>query len=200
MTFEEAFAFLQTVTPLRITVSGDIGAGKSTFAKRLAEELGIPRIYVGQLMREEAARRGLTLDAFNALLEKDDSIDRQMDALQGQKAEEIERGVFEGRTSWFFVKNADVRTFFKVDAHQAAGRIWGDSNDLRDTYPSKESLAEANIARKQSEMERFTKYYGINAYDLANFDLIIDTTELDIQGVFETSVIQIAEFLKSHQR
>lgn len=195
MNFPECLAFLKQQNPLRITVSGDIGAGKSTFAKHLAEELNIPRIYIGQLMREEAARRNLTLDAFNALLQEDDTIDRQMDELQERKAHEIARGVFEGRTSWYFVKNADVRVFFTVDPHAAAARIWEDTSSLRDTYANKEALAQANIARKQNETDRFTTYYNLNVYDPANFDLVIDTTKHDIQGVFELGVCQIAEFL-----
>lgn len=197
MNFEEAFQFLKRESPLRITVSGDIGAGKSTCAKRLAAELDIPRVYIGQLMREEAKKRNMTLDEFNEKLQQDDEIDRHMDALQEQKGEEIERGIFEGRTSWFFVKEADVRVFFTVNEQVAAERIWGDDSALRDKYASVEELIEANRQRKASEEDRYNKYYGISAYDLDNFDLVVDTTNLSIDGVFEATVIRIAEFLKN---
>lgn len=196
MSFEEAFDFLRNRTPLRITVSGDIGAGKSTFAKHLASDLDIPRIYIGQLMREEAAKRGLTLDEFNAKLEEDDEIDRYMDALQTNKSKEYERGIFEGRVSWYFVESPDAKLFFTVNQHLAAERIFADKSDLRDTYGSVDELAKANEERKQSEETRYQNYYGISAYNPENFDLVIDTTEMNIQEVYEHTVICLAEFLQ----
>lgn len=195
MTYQEALDFLKTQDPLRITVSGDIGAGKSTFSKHLAEELDIPRIYIGQFMREEAKKRGITLDELNALMETDDTIDRQMDAMQLERSQETERGVFEGRTSWYFVEQADVRVFFTVDPRLATERIWNDNNALRDKYETVDDLMKANELRKASENARYGQYYGIDAYDLDNFDLVIDTSKLDIQEVFEEAVIRIATFL-----
>jgi predicted cytidylate kinase len=196
MTYQEALDFLKRKDPLRITVSGDIGAGKSTFAKHLATEIGVPRIYIGQLMREEAAKRNLTLDEFNAQLEQDDEIDRYMDSLQTDKSKEVDRGVFEGRVSWYFVENPDAKLFFTVNQNLAAERIFADKNDLRDQYASVEELATANKQRKQSEETRYKNYYGISAYNPENFDLIIDTTKMNIQEVFEHTVIRLAEFLK----
>lgn len=200
MNFAEAIAYLKNTSPLRITISGDIGAGKSTFAKHLSEKLGIPRVYIGQLMREEAARRHLTLDAFNALLETDDTIDRYMDDLQKEKSRQIERGIFEGRTSWHFVENPDVRVFLAVNPHTAAQRIWEDNNALRDTYDSIDALAEANEQRKASENARYQAYYGIDAYNPKNFDIIVDTTSLNISHVFEQGVTKIADTLKNRHK
>lgn len=196
MNLIEAIDLLKDTSPLRITISGDIGAGKSTFAKRLAEELDFPRIYIGQFMREEAKKRGLTLDEFNALLEEDDSIDRQMDAMQKEKSKEVQNGIFEGRTAWFFVENPDVKVFLSVEPRTAAERIWGDKNDLRDKYASIDELMEANELRKGSENARYEAYYGIDVYDLDNFDVVIKTDEIGLEEVFEEGVKRIAEFTR----
>lgn len=197
MTLQEALTILQNTTPLRITVSGDIGSGKSTFTTRLAETLHIPRIYIGGLMREEAKKRGITLDELNALLEKDDTIDRQMDEKQKNASKTTERGIFEGRTAWYFVENPDIRVFLQVDPFISASRIATDKNALRDTYATVEEIMEANQKRKQSEIERYQSYYGIDAYNPANFDVIIDTSSLSIEEVYEKTVIALAEFLPS---
>ena len=53
-----------------ITISGNIGSGKSTIAKRLAKSLRYPALDVGGMRRAEAKRRGMTLAAFNAWAEK----------------------------------------------------------------------------------------------------------------------------------
>ncbi len=195
MTFDEALSKIKNTSPLRITVSGDIGAGKSTFAKHLAEDLDLPRIYIGGLMREEAAKRNMTLDEFNTLLEQDDQVDRDMDALQHEKSKEILRGIFEGRTAWHFVHEPTVRVFLAANDEVAANRIWSDNNDMRDQYESKEQLMDANKQRKASEQKRYHDYYGIDAYDQNNFDVHIDTSDLDIDEVYEQAVISIAQVI-----
>ncbi len=55
-----------------ITVGGLAGTGTSTLSRRLAERLGLPYVYTGGLFREEAARRGLTLDEFSQLTRRDE--------------------------------------------------------------------------------------------------------------------------------
>ncbi|MBT4857214.1 AAA family ATPase [Candidatus Uhrbacteria bacterium] len=197
MTFDEALAKLKNASPLRITVSGDIGSGKSTFTKRLAAELDIPRTYVGQMMRDEAAARGLSLDDFNKLLNEDDEVDRRLDELQREKSVDIERGVFEGRTSWHFVVDPKITVFLSVDPDAAANRIWKDDNANRDAYESVDDLIKANVERKASEEKRYQAYYNISAYNLENFDVTIDTTPLTLDEVFEQTVIAIATHLHS---
>ncbi len=196
MTFAEALAFLQTREPLRVTISGAIGSGKSTTAERLAKTLEIPRIYVGQMMRDEAKARGLTLDAFNALLEKDDTIDRAMDAKQKEIGQATPRGIFEGRTAWHFIESPDCKLMLTVDKTVSATRIFNDKTGNRDLYPTLEAVLEANETRKQNEIARYSRYYGIDIYDLKNYDVVIDTTPLSRDEVFETVVIAIAEFLQ----
>lgn len=198
MTFHDSLDYLKNLDTLRITISGDIGAGKSTFSKRLSLELDIPRIYIGGLMREEAARRGLSLDEFNQLLVEDDTIDRDLDELQKQKSKETKKGVFEGRTSWHFVENPDVKIFLGVQPKISAERIWGDAaNHLRDKYSSIEEIVKANETRKQNEIDRYKKHYGIDVYDIKNFDIRIYTDNSSIDEVFESAIITIAEFLQS---
>ncbi|MFH1631921.1 MAG: (d)CMP kinase [bacterium] len=197
MTFDEAINFLQQRTPLRITLSGDIGSGKSTFSKRLVEELGIERVSAGELMREEAKRRGITLDELNEIYEQDDKSDRRLDKMQQEKAREVERGVFEGRLAWHFVENPDARVFLAADPEVAAERVWGDMNNpQRDKYESQESLRKANIERKKSETKRYKEYYDLDAYDRANFDVAVDTSKLSIDEVYKQTIIKIAELIK----
>lgn len=199
MIFEEAIQILKNKTPLRISVGGDIGAGKSTFAKRLAKELDVPRIYIGGLMREEAAKKGISLDELNVLLDKDDEVDRRLDELQKEKSKEIERGVFEGRLAWYFVENPDAKIFLGVDPVVAATRIWNDKNNkTRDSYESIDALSKANIERKKSEELRYSNYHGVSAYDPNNFDINLDTTDLNLEQVYQNTVIAIAEHISAN--
>ena len=197
MTFDDALHRLTSPSPLRITLSGDIGSGKSTFGKHLAEALTIPRIYIGGLMREEAKKRGITLDAFNAMLQTDETIDREMDAMQTEVGRQTPRGIFEGRTSWYFIENPDARVYLSVREEVGAERVWGDEdNSARDTYASLEAVKEANQKRKQSEIDRYQRYYNIDVYNHDNYDIVIDTSERTIDEVYRDTVIAIAEWLE----
>jgi len=197
MTFKDALQYLKNITPLRITLSGDIGAGKSTFAKRLSEELDIPRVYIGQLMREEAKRRNLTVQELHTLLEQDPELDKQMDAIQTQKGREIERGVFEGRTAWHFIENPDVNVYFSVDPHIAVDRVFKDTeNKLRDSFATKEALLKADQERAASNQQRFKEFYAIDIRDLNNFHIVHDTSAESVDEVYRQTVIQIAQFLQ----
>lgn len=195
-TLTEALDFLRQQNPLRITVGGDIGSGKSTFAKRLALELEIERVNIGALMREEAQRRGITLQELEALQAADDKLDRQMDEYQKHKAEEVPRGVFEGRTSWHFVENPDAKVFMAVRPEIAVDRVFEDShNALRDKFQTKAELQAADEVRKQSLIHRFQSFYGIDIFDYANFNIVIDTSEMTIEEVYRDTVIKIARFI-----
>ncbi|MBT3230509.1 AAA family ATPase [Candidatus Uhrbacteria bacterium] len=193
MTYDEAIEKLKRADRLIITVSGDIGAGKSTFAKRLAQELEIPRIYIGQFIREEAAKRKITLDELNKLQETDDTLDRYFDEMLRERSTQVKKGVFEGRTAWHFVENPTVKIFLSVDPNVATDRIWTDRSDKRDQYGTKEALRVANEERKASEIKRYQNYYGIDAYDHANFDIVVDTSNLDLDEVYQKTVIKIAK-------
>lgn len=197
MTYPEALEYLKNLPILRISVGGDIGSGKSTFAKRLAEELDMPRVYAGGLMREEAAKRGITLDELGELSKNNPEVDKYLDQVVEERSQKLERGIFEGRLAWNFTYEPDVRFFMQVDPRVAAERVWGDNdNPLRDQYGSVEEIMQANEERKKNEEIRYHQYYGLSAYDLDNYDVVFDSTHHGIEQTFEHAVIAIAEFLQ----
>ncbi|MFA6131006.1 MAG: cytidylate kinase family protein [Patescibacteria group bacterium] len=197
MTTYEALAFIKTIDPLRITVSGDIGSGKSTFTTHLAEALDLPRISIGDFMREEAIARGITLTELGAEQEKNDELDRKMDAKQHERSQEVNRGIFEGRTSWHFVVDPKIRVFLAVDPLEGAKRVLADStNPKREHFETLEEVKAANERRKQSEITRYQTYYHIDIFDPKNFDVFINTTPLSVHEVFEKTVVSIANYLK----
>ncbi|RLG57107.1 MAG: cytidylate kinase, partial [Candidatus Hydrothermarchaeota archaeon] len=64
---------------LVITISGLIGSGKTTVAKALAEKLMLRHVQAGMVFREMAKERGMSLQEFSKLAEKDKSFDRLVD-------------------------------------------------------------------------------------------------------------------------
>ena len=63
----------------RITVTGDPGSGKSTFARTVADRTGYRLITTGQIFRSLAAGRGISLTELNELAEQQAEIDHEVD-------------------------------------------------------------------------------------------------------------------------
>ena len=106
--------------PLRVTIAGDIGSGKSTVAKRLAELVGVDALSTGGIQRQLAQKRGLTVLELNKLAEEDASIDRDIDSyLMGLSPGDL---VVESRMAWHFVPDT-LKTYLYISDKAAARRI-----------------------------------------------------------------------------
>ena len=64
---------------LRITIAGDIGSGKSTVAKKIAEAVGLEPLSTGSIQRQLAQARGLTVLELNRVAEEDATVDKEID-------------------------------------------------------------------------------------------------------------------------
>ena len=64
-----------------LTISGEIGSGKSTIARLASTKLGYSYVSGGDIFRDLAKEKGMTVDEFGALAEKEENIDRDLDRL-----------------------------------------------------------------------------------------------------------------------
>ena len=69
-----------------ITIGGNVGAGKTTLAARLSKALGYDELYIGGIMREIAAERGITIEDFYARLKQEPELERSIDERQRKLA------------------------------------------------------------------------------------------------------------------
>lgn len=156
-----------------ITISGVPGSGKTTVARLLSKRLGVPHIYAGDLYRQEAMARGLTLEQFNALTEKDHSIDR---ALDDKMAAYARQGgvVLEGRLAGYIANQE------RVDAL----KVWLTANDevrarrvaQREGRDWREVLR-LNGSRHHSDAKRYRDIYGFDLEDTAIYDLVLNSDD-----------------------
>jgi cytidylate kinase len=164
--------------PLRITIAGDIGSGKTTVAKRIAGIIGVDPLSIGSIQRELARERGVTTLELNQLAETDIGIDRQIDAyMQGLTHGDL---LVEARLGWHFVPET-LKVYLYISDFEAVRRILG-ANRIDEVYDQNSALAKI-FTRRASEVERFKRYYGVSIDDLENYDLIIDTTFASIDEV-----------------
>lgn len=172
-----------------ISFNGDEGSGKSTIAKKIAENLKFPRYYMGQIFRDMAAKRGLTLVEYLKLGEKDPAIDKEVDDYLLTLAKDNDNFVVESRTVWHLLP-ASLKIYLKVTESEGAKRVLGElegknsRNEITENL-SLEKVLEKIRERRETDDKRYLKYYGINIREEGNYDLLLDTTHLTIDEVFE---------------
>jgi len=72
-----------------IAIGGPPGSGKSTAAALYAETHGCTLVSAGQVFREGARARGLSLEAYGAYAATHPEVDRELDALVLRRAAEL---------------------------------------------------------------------------------------------------------------
>lgn len=186
-----------------ITISGAGGSGKSTIAKKLAEDLGWPRYYIGGIRREKARERSMTLAEYNKLGETDPSTDIEVDEYQKELGEKQDNFIMEGRTSWHFIPNS-FKIYLDVQEKEGAKRVF---KELQGEHKRNEDKALDNYGsvlksmreRKKSDIRRYKKYYNIDAYNSKNYDYVLDTTNLSKNEVFQAVKMAIEDKLTKTQ-
>lgn len=169
-----------------ITVSGPPGSGKSTVAKKIAAQLGLRYVSAGQLFREMAEARGISVVDLNRQAEQDYSIDKEVD---NRSLVEAKKGnaVIEGHLTGWVIRDADLKIYLNAPLEVRAKRI-----AQRESIPLDEAVRET-MERETSEKERFRKIYGFNLDRLNDFDLVIDTSNYELEDLLEVVMCAISK-------
>ena len=160
-----------------VTVSGEIGAGKSTVARSLAQALGLRYLSAGEIFREEARARGLSVEALSQVAEQDTTIDRKLDAMQVEAA----RGgriLIESRLSGWLI-DADLRIWLRAALPVRAARV-----ARRDGRLPEEASRDIE-AREASERRRYRETYQIDVTDLSRYHVVLDTGTWSAEEIVE---------------
>jgi len=173
-----------------IAISGKPGAGKTTYAKEIADHFNLRYVSSGTLFRELAEERGVSFLELHKIAEKDFEIDKAID----QRAlEEARKGnvVIDGHLAgWVLRDIADIKIFFTAPLEVRANRV-----AVRDNVPYEVALNELK-AREESNKLRAKVIYGFDLDDLSIFDVIFNTTRLSKEVISETLKTLISKFIE----
>ncbi|MXV62149.1 AAA family ATPase [Natronorubrum sp. JWXQ-INN-674] len=166
-------------TTLFITVSGPPGCGATTLCERLSRAMGCPYVSGGDIFREIADDRDMSLNQLTAKADESDEIDRALDQRLQSIAEEWGTAnkpfILESRLAgWLAGNRADLRIWLDAPENVRADRI---SDRI-------ETEAEMRV-REVSEAGRYKSYYEIDIDEREFYDLTINTARWSKQGVFE---------------
>ena len=178
---------------LTIAVSGLPGAGKTTYAKHIAEFFNLRYVSNGLLFRRLAKERGYTFEDFHKLAEEDPNIDKEIDKMA--KREALKGGVVvDGHLAVWVLKDiAHIKIIYTAPIDIRAKRV-----AMRENIPYEKAL-EGILLREKSNFQRALKYYKINIYDYTVADLVINTGILDIDGVKKITINFLSNYLRLNQ-
>ena len=159
-----------------ITVSGQLGSGKSTIVKMLGEKLGWQTYSTGQAQRQIAEKMGISTVELNRLALTDKTIDEQIDAVFKNPPWGNHPCVVDSRLAFHFLPKS-FKVCLRVDAQEAARRVFN-ANRSNEKYTSQQQALEYLLQRRRLEQEHFLKNYQLDIERSDWFDLIIDTTNL----------------------
>jgi len=154
---------------MKITVSGPPGSGTTTLARAIAEKHGFTLISAGEVFRDLAKEKGLTLAEFGALAEKDITIDALIDVRQKEIARTKDNIIIEGRLSGWMVEDADLRIWLNAPLACRAKRI--SARDGMDEYTARDMT----LQREESERTRYRNYYKIEIDDLSPYHITMNS-------------------------
>lgn len=176
---------LEGEKPIIISISGDLGSGKSVLASALVETWGAERYSTGMVQRRIADQLGITTLELNKRAETDKSIDDQIDSVFRNLAKTPKNLIVDSRMAFHFLPMS-FRIKLEVDPQIAVARIKGDTSRVGEgPYNSIEEVRAAIAARKASERARFKAYYNVDIADHAGYDLVINTTDCPVADVAE---------------
>ncbi len=182
---------------MRITISGNLGSGKSVVADAVAKKYGLKRYSSGDFVREMAKEKGVNLLELNKMAEKDPSIDKAIDERTKKLAETEDNFVIDSRIGFHFIPNA-IKIHMKVEPGEAARRIISRKQAGEEGETEIEETKKHVIERKRSEQARYQKYYGIDVEDESQYDIVFDTTHTKHQEGINAILDLLDKFIKEH--
>lgn len=182
--------------PLIVTLTGHLGSGKSSLAKKICDHINADYYSTGVAQRRLAAELGISTLEMNKRAETDHSIDDKIDSIFAELSKTDVPLVVDSRMAFHFIPES-FKIRLKVNPYIAAERIMKDDDRASETYSDIEEAVMMIEKRRESERERFLSYYKVDIEDDNAYDLIIDTSGKTPHQVFKIVTDAIDAVLKS---
>ena len=168
---------------VKVTISGPPGSGTSTLVEKLSSELNWTSLNGGEVFREEAKNRDISVEELSNIAKSNLQIDITLDDLLKKKMHsEDSPDIIESRLCGWWASELELNCFriwISVSDEERAKRI-----QKREGGKYEDCLIRSR-KRQMDDKERYQTLYGIDLDDLSPYNLIIDADEMDADEVFE---------------
>jgi len=173
------------VNMAKVTISGYPGSGTTTLVSGLVNHFDWQSINGGQIFRDEASIRGLTLAEFGKLCVEDESVDKELDEILRTHISGDDVEIIESRLAgwWAYRLEADsVRIWVEVNEHERANRVISrEGGSLSD-------VLEANAKRLAIDNQRYQNMYGLTPDDPLAYTHIIEASNISAEEVLSQAI------------
>lgn len=162
---------------MHITLTGNLGSGKSTICKILKSTYGYEIFSTGTIQRTIADEMGMTTLQLNRLMCTDKKYDHLIDdtTIKIAKENQDKSLVFDSRLAWHFVEQS-FKVFLSVSLDVAANRVKNDDRGDVESYSSVQDAMEQLKMRAETEDRRYKELYQLDYFNFDNYNLILDST------------------------
>lgn len=175
-----------------VTINGTIASGKSAIGKMLAETLNYEYFSTGQIYREEAESKGLTVKEYLDYCDSNPDIHRSLE----QKVKTYVKGkdniIIDGRMAWYAIPDS-LKLYLHCSENTAALRILGTKRTAQNTNTLDDCLADIKN-RYRVEQEQFKSIYGVDIHDMKQYDLCVKTDTRSLNDIVSFCQMAIALF------
>lgn len=185
---------------MHITITGNLGSGKSTICKLLNEKYQFEIYSTGKVQRELAKQMNMTTLELNQLMCSDKKYDKMIDDETARISRENRDKdiIFDSRLAWHFVEKS-FKVFVSVSLNVAAERVMNDQK--RGTVEQYSSIEEAKkllAERAATECVRYKDIYNLSYMDFNNYNLIIDSTYCLPEQIAEIIITEAKAFYNNN--
>jgi cytidylate kinase len=180
---------------MHITITGNLGSGKSTYCKLLNEKYQFEVYSTGKVQRELARQMNMTTLELNQLMCSDKKYDNMIDDATTRISRENKDKdiIFDSRLAWHFVEHS-FKVFVSVSLEVAAVRVMNDQRGAEEKYSSLEEAKKLLAERAATERVRYKNIYNLNYMDFSNYNLVIDSTYCPPDKIVEIILKEAKEF------
>lgn len=181
---------------MKITISGMPGSGKSTIAKEIAKSLGLKHYSAGDFQRELAKEHNLSIEEWGEKEKGDRKYDLMVDERTKEFGKKENNFIIDGWISAHFIPDS-IKIFLNVNIDEAVRRRLKHRRP-EEHFETPEQAKKSLANREETNRRRWIKFYNYDYSDRRNYDIYIDTTNLNISEVTEKVLEEIKKWKKKN--
>lgn len=187
---------------MMITITGSPCSGKSTVARVFTEKYNFESMSTGKILRQMAQENGMDIVEFQKVLNNDKSIDLKIEDMQREigRTRIQDDLLLDSRLGWFCVPDS-FKVYVTIPDHEMARRFLADTEREGDIkVETEEDALKALNYRRNQEVERYKKTYGIDLTDANNYDLVVENYRRTPEETAEIIYSEYKKYVEKHSK
>lgn len=176
-----------------ITITGDTGSGVSTIAEKVAERLRYRYFSAAAIFEAVAEKRNMTPAELAVYAEGHAEVDQEIDELVQEIGIKHTHLVVDSKLAYHWVQRS-FKVYLRADKDTRIDRIYSSSAN-EESGLTRDLVATEIEKRDASKRKRCQDLYGIDIENMKPFNLVLDTTGLDVEKIVDQVATEYENWL-----